>query len=504
MGASRTRLRGSGVARAEASRFARAGFLTLIFLVAGIPGSFADHLSYPYDDNFCAAFGPKAICEGDGAQFSSDMCDTAYGCSWDGTTCSMSIDDSTTFEGALYGWFPKVDNDSTCHGKDTSDGSCSAADGCFVVNEIAMDTCVPFPKTGVSLLSAHGATNVIQAYYHSIRQSEYCATVNDMTDCPNQAGCHVLNGSCQYAPEFGVWDVVKACDEAATAASVLPFTDAQKNSIAVATSQSYANWAALEDYVTDNGLDSPTSYSSGSSGPSSSSSSPSGSSSSSSYPGLVGCALACEGSDVDQTRCASKPYYCHWSTERNRCESAVGAEPCPESVPTARWLPVSYKSDANRLAEAFFESENAIVRVDWKGVPLAYLRVTRDVATFAADIYHRLFIEWLDVGTTTHAALNVDFELYSTYEDALARSKKARWTHCANETYAPFPGGCAPDANSASEYESLRLSAYSPTDHAVFVESPAPVAFGDAFAPPLDSNQAAVHGLERRLRPPGT
>jgi hypothetical protein len=163
-------------------------------------------------------------------------------------------------------------------------------------------------------------------------------------------------------------------------------------------------------------------------------------------------------------------------------------------VPTARWLPVSYKSDANRLAEAFFESENAIVRVDWKGVPLAYLRVTRDVATFAADIYHRLFIEWLDVGTTTHAALNVDFELYSTYEDALARSKKARWTHCANETYAPFPGGCAPDANSASEYESLRLSAYSPTDHAVFVESPAPVAFGDAFAPPLDSNQAEFTG----------
>jgi hypothetical protein len=163
-------------------------------------------------------------------------------------------------------------------------------------------------------------------------------------------------------------------------------------------------------------------------------------------------------------------------------------------VPTARWLPVSYKSDENRLAEAFFESENAIVRVDWKGVPLAYLRVTRDVATFAADIYHRLFIEWLDVGTTTHAALNVDFELYSTYEDALARSKKARWTHCANETYAPFPGGCAPDANSASEYASLRLSAYSPTDHAVFVESPAPVAFGDAFAPPLDSNQAQFTG----------
>ena len=183
MSASRTRLRGSGVARAEASRFARAGFLTLIFLVAGIPGSFADHLSYPYDYNFCAAFGHKAICEGDGAQLSSDKCDTAYGCSWDGTTCSMNTDNSTTFEGALYGWFPKVDNDSTCHGKDTSDGSCSAADGCFVVNEIAMDTCVPFPKTGVSLLSAHGATNVIQAYYHSLRQSEYCATVNDMTDC---------------------------------------------------------------------------------------------------------------------------------------------------------------------------------------------------------------------------------------------------------------------------------------------------------------------------------
>ena len=32
------------------------------------------------------------------------------------------------------------------------------------------------------------------------------------------------------------------------------------------------------------------------------------------------------------------------------------------------------------------------------------------------------------------------------------------------------------------------------THHAVFVESPAPVAFGDVFAPPLDSNQAEFTG----------
>ena len=703
MGASRTRLRGSGVARAEASRFARAGFLTLIFLVAGIPGSFADHLSYPYDYDFCAAFVPKAICEGAGAQGDSAYCDTSYNCVYgDGTTtfgCSMGGAEQNTFSGQLIDWFPLVDQDSTCNGRNTGDGSCSGADGCFVVNENAMDTCVPFPKTGVTLLSAHGATNVIQAYYHSLRQSEYCATVNDMTDCPNQAGCHVLNGSCQYAPEFGVWDVVTACE----AANNFAFTTAEKNSIAVATSQTYADWAALQTFVTDIGLDSPTSYSSSSpSGPPSSSSSPSeplpkwpdpveycatwevnaycsqahlGSDGSpdgaacaadpacywndcggscdgyceqsltvpeypalsyaqvweynhifneqsstydsiytsqydvatefahcdqhtvdvggdvtacetdsacgvnyrraamdsvasceinhalvaevaladgapypmamrneleayhdqvcwkatadeqacvdagwrcawrgmmnpngcgpnvdaytvgavnacvdydpsgtfwsslinlpmfanlvppgvdgafnrtlqtrlsapSSYPGRVGCALACEGWDVDQARCASKPYYCHWSEERHKCVSAVGAEPCPESVPTARWLPVSYASDATRLADAFAESENAIVRVDWKGVPLAYLRVTRDVATFAASLKNRLFVQWLGASTTSHAALNVDFELYSTYEDALARSKEARWTHCANVTDAPFPGGCAPDANS--------------------------------------------------------
>ena len=388
----------------------------------------------------------------------------------------MSTDDSTTFEGALYGWFPDVDTGSACNG--LTGPACSPNNGC----DLYGGTCYPFPKTGVSLLSADGASNVIQAYYHSIRQSQYCKTAG-LTSCPDQAGCHVVNrdngDECQHAAEFDVWDVVKACEAANFA-----FTDAEKDSIAVATFRD--NWAHLEAYVTDNGLDSPTSYSGG----------PSGSSSSSSYPGLVGCALACEGSDVDQTRCASKPYYCHWSTERNRCESAVGAEPCPESAPTARWLPVSYKSDATRLADAFAESENAIVRVDWKGVPLAYLRVTRDVATFAADIKNRLFVEfeWLNVDTTTHAELNVDFELYSTYEDALARSKKARWTHCAYETYAPFPGGCAPDANSASEYASLRLSADTPTDHAVFVESPAPVAFGDAFAPPLDSNQAEFTG----------
>jgi len=455
MGASRTCLRGSGVARAEASRFARAGFLTLIFLVAGIPGSFADHLSYPTDSAFCAAFVRKAICEGAGAQLSSDMCDTttAYGCSWDvSTKCRMSTDDSTAFDNVLSGWFPAVDTGSACNGLTGTD--CSPNNGC----DLYGGTCYPFPKTGVSLLSADGASNVIQAYYHSIRQSQYCMTAG-VDGCADQAGCRVVDwGSgdeCQHAAEFDVWDVVKACEAANFA-----FTPEEKDSIAVATYKN--NWAALEEYI--------------------------------SYPGLVGCALACEGSDVDQTRCASKPYYCHWSTEWNRCESAVGAEPCPESVPTARWLPVSYKSDANRLAEAFFESENAIVRVDWKGVPLAYLRVTRDVATFAVDLHDRLFVQWLDTNTTTHAALNVDFELYSTYEDALARSKKARWTHCANVTDAPFPGGCAPDANSAPAYESLRLSADSPTDHAVFVESPAPVAFGDAFAPPLDSNQAQFTG----------
>ena len=91
-----------------------------------------------------------------------------------------------------------------------------------------------------------------------------------------------------------------------------------------------------------------------------------------------------------------------------------------------------------RLADAFAESANAIVRVDWKGSPLAFLRVTRDVATFAPDLHDRLFVEWLDVSTTTHTLLNVDFELYSTYEDALARAKEARWTRCANLTSARF------------------------------------------------------------------
>jgi hypothetical protein len=214
MGASRTRLRGSGVARAEASRFARAGFLTLIFLVAGIPGSFADHLSYPYDSDFCAAFVHKAICEGAGAQLSSDMCDTtttAYGCSWDGTKCSMSDADSTTFEGALYGWFPDVDTGSACNG--LTGPACSPNNGC----DLYGGTCYPFPKTGVSLLSAHGASNVIQAYYHSIRQSQYCMTAG-VDGCADQAGCHVVdwgNGDeCQHAAEFDVWDVVKACEAA--------------------------------------------------------------------------------------------------------------------------------------------------------------------------------------------------------------------------------------------------------------------------------------------------
>jgi hypothetical protein len=163
----------------------------------------------------------------------------------------MSSADSATFEGALSGWFPKVDHDSTCHGKDTSDGSCSAADGCFVVNEIAMDTCVPFPETGVSLLSAHGATNVIQTYYHSLRQSDYCAP--DMADCSSHAGCHVVNGNCQYAAEFGVWEVVTACEAASFA-----FTPEEKDSIAVASFRS--DWTGLLSFLSDNSLDSASRY----------------------------------------------------------------------------------------------------------------------------------------------------------------------------------------------------------------------------------------------------
>ena len=736
MGASRTRLRGSGVARAEDRLgFARVGFLTLIFLIAGKPqGSLAEHFTYPYDYDFCDAFVPKAICEGDGAMDANRCATNTYGCFWDESTnkCSMSTADDATFDGALSGWFPNVDEGSPCHNK--AQQQCSPDDGCGFYD----GTCFPFPSTGVSLLSAHGAPDVIQAYYHSLRQSYYCPTVSG--SCAAHAGCHETNSGCEYAFEFGVWEVVTTCESSGTT-----FTSADKNAIAFASSTVCTDWADLESFVTNNGLDYMSSYSSGHSpsgshseyspkwpdpveycatwevnaycnrahldsnfmqdaaacgadplcywneqhseceqsisvpeppalsyaqvweynavfdrtyyasqysydvnvqysacaahtgnttadataceadlncgvnyrrylkdtpsgvfgceinhtrvadaaladgapypiamrnemeayhnqvcwkvaelggdathetacdaagwrcewkgmlnpdgcGPSVDSYTvsasnacvdydPSGTFWSSlvdlpvfanlpngvdgafdrtgaerlnpkPYPGRVGCALTCEGWDVDRTRCASKPYYCRWSEERHKCLSAVGHEPCPESVPTTRWLPVSYASDATRktrLADAFAESANAVVRVDWKGSPLAFLRVTRDVATFAPDLHDRLFVEWLDVSTTTHTLLNVDFELYSTYEDALARAKEARWTRCANLTSAPFPGGCAPDELSVSDYESLRLSETA-THHAVFVESPAPVAFGDVFAPPLDSNQAEFTG----------
>ena len=225
------------------------------------------------------------------------------------------------------------------------------------------------------------------------------------------------------------------------------------------------------------------------------------------YPGDVGCQLQCENWGYDQAACDAKPYYCQWNSDVSRCVSAVGEEACPEGKPTERWLPFAYSAVAaeqDRFNDAFRESENKIIRVDWRGLDFAYVRMLlRDVETF--NIHERLFIDWfawhvIYEQTDRLIQLNVDFEIYSTYEDALARSKNTRWTYCVdspiNDDLNPFPGGCAPESDSDTvAYFQGKLLSVAATEHAVYLESPSPLPFGDRFSPPLDSNQALFTGL---------
>ena len=204
------------------------------------------------------------------------------------------------------------------------------------------------------------------------------------------------------------------------------------------------------------------------------------------YPGQVGCQLDCESARYDIAGCDAKPYYCRWSTDRQRCVSAVGPEACPNATPTARWLPVAYSSaaaSAARFNDAFRESANKIIRVDWRGLDFAYVRVV-DFETF--DAHQRLFVDWNSTGT----------EMYGTYHDALARSRDKKWSHCGGGAGGGFPGDCAPsnDSDDVSYYANKLLSTAA-SHHAVYLESPKPVPFGTRFSPPLDSNRAVFDGL---------
>ena len=203
------------------------------------------------------------------------------------------------------------------------------------------------------------------------------------------------------------------------------------------------------------------------------------------YPGQVGCQLDCESARYDIAGCDAKPYYCRWSTDRQRCVSAVGPEACPNATPTARWLPVAYSSaaaSAARFNDAFRESANKIIRVDWRGLDFAYVRVV-DFETF--DAHQRLFVDWNSTGT----------EMYGTYHDALARSRDKKWSHCGGGAGGGFPGDCAPsnDSDDVSYYANKLLSTAA-SHHAVYLESPKPVPFGTRFSPPLDSNRAVFDG----------
>ena len=123
-------------------------------------------------------------------------------------------------------------------------------------------------------------------------------------------------------------------------------------------------------------------------------------------------------------RADDKPH-CEWSRSRQQCRSAVGAAACPEDSPTSAWIPASHMSGDAWFDETFQESENGIIRVDLNGKEWAYYRRITRVDVF--EPYYHIFNNWFSKDNI----LNVDFELYSTYADALARTKSARWTFCS-------------------------------------------------------------------------
>ena len=268
------------------------------------------------------------------------------------------------------------------------------------------------------------------------------------------------------------------------------------------------------------------------------------------YPGYVGCQLECEGAFVSREACESKSRaHCTWSATEGRCESVVGDAPCPEDQPARGWINVTHAVGDRWFDETFWESHHGIIRVDRLNREWAYYRRV-DPRDRAFEPYHHVFNNWFQRGNR----IDVDFEMYSTYDAALKRDPARRWTHCGGgqESERPgygFPGECFPSVEAYWEHQDavaagtpppperrVRVATDSPSYESkgcrlrtakgeacvtggvdgsgesfvesafpgaftVYLETPAPpeLTRGGAFAPPQDANRATFLAGEREL-----
>ena len=268
------------------------------------------------------------------------------------------------------------------------------------------------------------------------------------------------------------------------------------------------------------------------------------------YPGYVGCQLECEGAFVSREVCESKSRaHCAWSAVEGRCESVVGDAPCPEDQPARGWINVTHAVGDRWFDETFWESHHGIIRVDRRNREWAYYRRV-DPRDRAFEPYHHVFNNWFQRGNR----IDVDFEMYSTYDAALKRDPARRWTHCGGgqESERPgygFPGECFPSVEAYWEHQDavaagspppperrVRVATDSPSYESkgcrlrtakgeacvtggfydsgeafvetafpgaftVYLETPAPpeLTRGGAFAPPQDANRATFLAGEREL-----
>ena len=429
---------------------------------------------------------PDVVC----VTLNETWCESAESCRWNGSSCARYDDaKSTSFSMTLESTDEALDlaldvHTSACASRSTP-STCETDDE-ECAWRAADQRCEPSESAAARRLAGAGAPRaVIEMFKLEHHRQKVCDVLLNSTSCVDHAECawDQTESACLTSDEYRVARAVNACADTASG-----FEEA---AIAIGTDVS-SIFASV------------------------------GVSRAPRYPGVLGCQVECEGHGLDEAACDDKPHYCEWSRSRQQCRSAVGAAACPEDSPTSAWIPASHMSGDAWFDETFQESENGIIRVDLNGKEWAYYRRITRVDVF--EPYYHIFNNWFSKDNI----LNVDFELYSTYADALARTKSARWTFCSYDVPGEgFPGGCGPDGppsvgdvyfdNHLSKNTAEPSGAYerkgcdmtepggSPCNttivsaekgHTVYLESPRRLAYGRYFVPALDSNAARFRGGE--------
>ena len=429
---------------------------------------------------------PDVVC----VTLNETWCESAESCRWNGSSCARFDDaEITSFSMTLESTDEALDlaldvHTSACASRSTQ-STCETDDE-ECAWRAADQRCEPSESAAARRLAGAGAPHaVIEMFKLEHHRQKVCDVLLNTTSCVDHAECawDQTESACLTSDEYRVARAVNACVDTASG-----FEEA---AIAIGTDVS-SIFASV------------------------------GVSRAPRYPGVLGCQVECEGHGLDEAACDDKPHYCEWSRSRQQCRSAVGAAACPEDSPTSAWIPASHMSGDAWFDETFQESENGIIRVDLNGKEWAYYRRITRVDVF--EPYYHIFNNWFSKDNI----LNVDFELYSTYADALARTKSARWTFCSYDVPGEgFPGGCGPNGPPSVEdvYSDNHLSkntaepsgAYerkgcdmtepggSPCNttivsaekgHTVYLESPRRLAYGRYFVPALDSNAARFRGGE--------